>query len=777
MGSADLSDQLENLFSDLAGLTDETESNGSELPDVDAWPADVSFVSSSLDDLFSVPPQPEPDAPPAPDAPHPALKLFGLLALLFVATGLIYLAWPKADSAAVAAAPVATPTPALAAAIHLPPVDHPPAPTAVPRPALAVPPIPPDGLLRVVTPAPQSIGWATSQDGATYVSVPNVHAGRLNGHTYYGIVQFDLSGVPPQATITYAALELTGLDDQYRGQQGQWQLQLLTPKFNRFQGNLTYKMLNEAPVEVSIGAALSAAELAAGQVNTFVFNPDQLAALQTHLANGRATFRLAGPADGSDNRFTWDSGYRNAVPLESLPALTLVIIPPPEPEMAVVTSTPPPENVITAAALAATATAVATRVGTFTPVPSHWVTPILIAPTPTPANTATAEYLAAVATAETFLFGTATATPLNLWTVTPAPTVSPTATQTPTGTPPPATATPPYVLVTSTPTPENAVTAAALSVRATALAAEFGPATRVPANWATPKVVTVTPVPPPPGNQATATFRSQLATAEAFLFEQSGPAFMWTATPTPYLLPVNGLVATPWAEGTPTPAPVSAPAELVGKIAFLSNRSGGPEPLRRPLVYVVDPDGGNLSVLADPSIYEAAVARDSYSADLRFYAFVKDAVRFDGSSVPALYWQDSFYHAEEQLTHFGQGIAWQPVWSPTREQIAFVSNDSRDDEIWVVNRDGSNLLRLTDTNEGFNAREIGKDTFVAEVNGHPSWSPDGSQLVFWSNRTGHREIWIMAADGSAAHSISLGGFEDWDPVWIKYTDTAPNPAP
>jgi Tol biopolymer transport system component len=30
----------------------------------------------------------------------------------------------------------------------------------------------------------------------------------------------------------------------------------------------------------------------------------------------------------------------------------------------------------------------------------------------------------------------------------------------------------------------------------------------------------------------------------------------------------------------------------------------------------------------------------------------------------------------------------------------------------------------------------------------PAWSPDGSQIAFLTDRTGHWEIWVMNADGS-----------------------------
>ena len=336
--------------------------------------------------------------------------------------------------------------------------------------------------------------------------------------------------------------------------------------------------------------------------------------------------------------------------------------------------------------------------------------------------------------------------------------------------------TPAPVLVTSTPTPENVITAAALAATATQAAAAVGTYTPVPAHWVTP--VVVTPI-PSPANTATAAYQAQAATAEAFLFGTATPTalYVWTATPlppgqvqlasapgptptataTPVLVALAGELATPWATWTPTATPAPIPTVLVGKIAFLSNRSGGPEPLKEPLVYVIDPDGGNLAVLTDRSAYDLAVARDSYSPDQRFRVFVKNAIRFDDKRVPALYFYDSFYQVEQQITQFGAGIAYEPAWSPAGEQITFVSNDSGNDEIWLINRDGTGARQLT--LDGYSWWDK-----------HPSWSPDGSRIVFWSNRTGNRQIWVMNADGSNPYSLSRTGYDDWDPVWIKYTD-------
>jgi Tol biopolymer transport system component len=52
---------------------------------------------------------------------------------------------------------------------------------------------------------------------------------------------------------------------------------------------------------------------------------------------------------------------------------------------------------------------------------------------------------------------------------------------------------------------------------------------------------------------------------------------------------------------------------------------------------------------------------------------------------------------------------------------------------------------------------------------HPSWSPDGAQIVYWAvHQGGPRQIWVMgAADGSNKRNISNNDHNDWDAIWIK----------
>ena len=176
---------------------------------------------------------------------------------------------------------------------------------------------------------------------------------------------------------------------------------------------------------------------------------------------------------------------------------------------------------------------------------------------------------------------------------------------------------------------------------------------------------------------------------------------------------------------------------LIGKIAFLSDRATlADDPtapaLSNPQVYVINPDGTGLALLTDRWPYDQAVKRDRFSSDQNYRAFVQDIPQEHGKQ-PAVFYFDYLFSAERQVTTFGSGIAYDPVWSPTADRIALVSNDSSNDEIWVVDRDGSNGRQLT------------RDSY-SWWDKHPSWSPDGKQLVFWSNRSGKRQIWIMDAD-------------------------------
>ncbi len=67
-----------------------------------------------------------------------------------------------------------------------------------------------------------------------------------------------------------------------------------------------------------------------------------------------------------------------------------------------------------------------------------------------------------------------------------------------------------------------------------------------------------------------------------------------------------------------------------------------------------------------------------------------------------------------------------PQWSPDGRRVAYV----RDDEIWVMEADGSRVTRVVGKPGG------GKQ---------PRWSPDGHRLAFVSRRRGWSQVWLIDA--------------------------------
>lgn len=91
-----------------------------------------------------------------------------------------------------------------------------------------------------------------------------------------------------------------------------------------------------------------------------------------------------------------------------------------------------------------------------------------------------------------------------------------------------------------------------------------------------------------------------------------------------------------------------------------------------------------------------------------------------------------------------------PGWSPDGTKIVFSSRRGGNTDIYVMNADGSGLQRLTT---------------------HPSddhagqWSSDGTKIVFRSSRDGNKEIYVMNADGSGQTNLSNNPAEETGPVW------------
>ena len=90
------------------------------------------------------------------------------------------------------------------------------------------------------------------------------------------------------------------------------------------------------------------------------------------------------------------------------------------------------------------------------------------------------------------------------------------------------------------------------------------------------------------------------------------------------------------------------------------------------------------------------------------------------------------------------------AWSPDGTRIAFIANRVGDRRIFVMNADGTGLVRLTDHRVG---------------NGAPAWSPDGRRIAFTVQRFGNDEIFVINADGTELVNLTHHPADDAAPAW------------
>jgi Tol biopolymer transport system component/DNA-binding winged helix-turn-helix (wHTH) protein len=94
------------------------------------------------------------------------------------------------------------------------------------------------------------------------------------------------------------------------------------------------------------------------------------------------------------------------------------------------------------------------------------------------------------------------------------------------------------------------------------------------------------------------------------------------------------------------------------------------------------------------------------------------------------------------------------AFSPGGDRIAFESDRSGSEEIWVCNRDGSSPAQLT--------------TFGSGWSGSPHWSPDGRTIAFDRSDAGRPfGIYVIPAQGGKAVGLVTGNSNNFAPSWSQ----------
>ena len=162
-------------------------------------------------------------------------------------------------------------------------------------------------------------------------------------------------------------------------------------------------------------------------------------------------------------------------------------------------------------------------------------------------------------------------------------------------------------------------------------------------------------------------------------------------------------------------------------------------------IFLINSDGSGKTQLTNEPGRPYGPAFSPDTTKIAFYNHLTDQTW-------SLYMMDADGSNIQRLTNTTNALDWSPDWSPDGSKIVFARSfptPTWRSEIWTINPDGSDLHK------------------VSNVDGQgPDWSPDGSKVVYFNYADGGGDIWVMNADGSNPVKLTTNPSEDW---WPKYS--------
>lgn len=168
---------------------------------------------------------------------------------------------------------------------------------------------------------------------------------------------------------------------------------------------------------------------------------------------------------------------------------------------------------------------------------------------------------------------------------------------------------------------------------------------------------------------------------------------------------------------------------------------------RQKEIYTVDFDGYNARRF---SYHGSITLSPRWSPDGNWIAFTSYRGRTSN-----LILKDVLTRKEYVASPFPNDLNLSPAWSPDGTAIALTLKKDGNPEIYVMDRHGKSVQRLT--------HDRGIDV-------SPTWSPDGTKIAFTSSRGGSPQIYTMDRNGGNAKRITFEGTYNSEPDWSPRGD-------
>ncbi len=158
-------------------------------------------------------------------------------------------------------------------------------------------------------------------------------------------------------------------------------------------------------------------------------------------------------------------------------------------------------------------------------------------------------------------------------------------------------------------------------------------------------------------------------------------------------------------------------------------------------LYLVDTDGSDLTQLTDEAGFEHSA---TWSPDGSRLAFVRGDGEVDGFGASGKLWVTGVDGSG--LRMLSDQLVGYPAWSPDGTRIAL---ELRDDEVVHLGVFDLETRTLTEFGEG----------------NSPRWSPDGSRIAFVGHVDGAWDIYVMDAEGKDRVRLTSDDAFDTFPIW------------